>query len=188
VIEVERIERPPLTLYTERDVIGSALFFYIACILLPLAWVATSASMIGPVLWTVFAITLANAFRLLFQQRAFIIDRDREEVRILERKVLTRTRQQVLSLEQLTVWILSEGVPSPVLENLPRRGSILLGGSGRPGILFLRTTGKPNLLEWADRLAADLGCPLYLNIRSQVPGTESFTFQRTPQPQRDPVA
>jgi len=179
--EVERIERPPLTLYVERDRFGSALFFYLACILLPFAWTPGSAAVIGYPLWVLFAFCLINAFRLLFYQRVFSFDRDRDEVRVMERGLLRRIRRRVFSRDQMTVWILAEHDP-------PLRGSIMLGGSGGPEILFLRSTGKPDLLEWADRLAADLRCPLYLNVRSRVPGSESFTFERTPRAPQDPAA
>jgi len=144
--------------------------------------------MIAPMLWTLFAVSLFGAFRLLFQQRALVVDRDRQEVRFLERGLFSGTRRRVLSPDQLAIWILSELEPSQAPEFPPRRGSIVLGGSGRPEIVLLRSTGKPNLVEWADRLAADLVCPLYLSVRSRVPGSESFTYQRTPQTRPDPIA
>jgi hypothetical protein len=185
---VERIERPSLILYVERDRFGSALCFYTACLFLPLAWSAGSAPQIGPLLWTLFAASMTGAFRLLFQQRAVVIDRDRNEVRFMERGLFSGTRRRVLPTDQLAVWILSE-VDTPQAPELPpRRGSIVLGGTGQTGILILRSTGKPNLLERAESLAADLSCPLYLNQRSRVPGSESVTFQRTPQTHPDPTA
>jgi hypothetical protein len=185
---VERIERPSLILYVERDRFGSALCLYIACLLLPLAWSAGSAAQIGPILWALFAGFLTGAFRLLFRQRELVIDRDRNEVRFMERGLFIGIRRRALPLDQVTVWIHSELEPSQPREVLPRRGSIVLGGPGGPGILFLRSTGKPNLLDRADRLAADLGCPLYLNLRSRAPGSESLTFQRTQPTPADPIA